>query len=281
MTATMPGSKCRKRPRQPCTETGSPMARGHKDKVAVVTGAASGLGQAFALRLVEDGARVAMVDRAAADETARRAQGKGAAAAAFACDVSDPKDVAKLAADVNAKFGRCDILVNAAGIYPVQSFDDISFEDWRRVLSVNLDSMFLMTKAFAGGMRQRGWGRIVNVASDTVSLTVPQFVHYIASKSGVIGFTRAIATEFAAQGVTANIIAPGLTRTPGTLARPEHGWAGRNSVEGWFDMIAEHIPMQRVATPEDMVGTLSYLTSDDAAYVTGQTIFVCGGLVRA
>ena len=257
------------------------MGRGHQDKVAVVTGAASGLGQAFALRLVEDGAQVAMVDRAAADETVRLAQGKGRPAAAFTCDVSNPGDVAKLADQVTAKFGRCDILVNTAGIYPVQAFDDISFDDWRRVLSVNLDSMFLMTKAFAGGMRQRGWGRIVNIASDTVSLAVPQFVHYVSSKSGVIGFTRAIATEFAAQGVTANIIAPGLTRTPGTLARPEHGWAGRNSVEGWFDMIAEHVPMHRVGVPEDMVGTMSYLTSDDSAYVTGQTIFVCGGLVRA
>lgn len=257
------------------------MGRGHKDKVAVVTGAASGLGHAFALRLVEDGVHVAMVDRAPADETVRQAQGKGRPATAFACDVSNPNDVAKLAKEVEGKFGRCDILVNSAGIYPVQSFDDISFEDWRKVLSVNLDSMFLMVKAFAGGMRQRGWGRIVNIASDTVSLAAPQFAHYIASKSGVIGFTRAIATEFAAQGVTANIIAPGLTRTPGTLARPEVGWAGRNSVESWFDMIAEHIPMQRVATPDDMVGTMSYLTSDDAAYVTGQTIFVCGGLVRA
>ena len=101
----------------------------------------------------------------------------------------------------------------------MQTFDDISFEDWRRVLSVNLDSMFLMTKAFAGGMRKRGWGRMVNVASDTVSLLVPNFVHYITSKAGVIGFTRSLATEFGEQGVTVNAIAPGLTRTPGTLAQ--------------------------------------------------------------
>ena len=96
----------------------------------------------------------------------------------------------------------------------MQSFDEITFDDWRRVLSVNLDSMFLMTKAFAGGMRQRRWGRIVNMASDTVSLVVPGFVHYITSKAGVIGFTRALATDFGEDGITANAIAPGQTRTP-------------------------------------------------------------------
>ncbi len=104
--------------------------------------------------------------------------------------------MAALASAVEAHFGRCDILVRAAGIYPHQPFDEITFDDWRRVIAINLDSMFLMTKAFSTGMRQRGWGRIVNIASDTVSLTVPEFVHYVASKAGVIGFTRAIATEF-------------------------------------------------------------------------------------
>jgi len=255
------------------------MGKGHRDKIAVVSGAAEGLGQAFALRLAEDGAHIAIADRNGADDTVKKIKAHGREALALACDVGSEVDVAALARAVEQKFGRCDILVNAAGIYPPQPFAEMSFADWRRMLSVNLDSMFLMTKAFAAGMRARKWGRIVNIASDTVSQAMPNYVHYITSKMGVIGFTRAIASEFGPDGVTANVIAPGLTRTPGTLARG--GWPGGKSAEEFFEFAGAHHPIPRVGTPEDMVGTLSYLTSDDAAYVTGQTVFVCGGLVRA
>jgi NAD(P)-dependent dehydrogenase (short-subunit alcohol dehydrogenase family) len=255
------------------------MGKGHRDRVAVVSGAAEGLGQAFALRLAEDGVHVAIADRKVADETVGKIKAHGREALAVACDVSSEADVAALARAVEQKFGRCDILVNAAGIYPPQPFADMSFADWRRMLSVNLDSMFLMTKAFAAGMRARRWGRIVNIASDTVSQAMPGYVHYIASKMGVIGFTRAIASEFGPDSVTANVIAPGLTRTPGTLARGN--WPGGKSAEEYFEIAGAHHPIPRVGTPDDMVGTLSFLTSDDAAYVTGQTLFVCGGLVRA
>jgi NAD(P)-dependent dehydrogenase (short-subunit alcohol dehydrogenase family) len=255
------------------------MGKGHRDKVAVVSGAAEGLGQAFAVRLAEDGAHVALVDRKGADGTAKKIAAHKREALAVACDVSSETDVAALAKAVEQKFGRCDILVNAAGIYPPQPFAEMTFADWRRMLSINLDSMFLMTKAFAAGMRSRRWGRIVNIASDTVSQAMPNYVHYIASKMGVIGFTRAIASEFGPDGVTANVIAPGLTRTPGTLARGN--WPGGRSAEEFFAFSGGLHPIPRVGTPDDMVGTLSYLTSDDAAYVTGQTIFVGGGLIRA
>jgi NAD(P)-dependent dehydrogenase (short-subunit alcohol dehydrogenase family) len=254
------------------------MGRGHRDKVAVVTGGAEGIGQAFASRLAEEGVDVAIADHTAADETVRRVTAAGRRAFAARCDVDNPEDVAKCAREVERHFGRCDILINSAGIYPAQPFDDITFEDWRRVMSVNLDAMFLMTKAFVTGMRQRGWGRIVNVASDTMSLPIPEFVHYIASKGGVIGFTRAIATEFAPHGVTANVIAPGLTRTPGTLARKD--WGG-TAPDTFFKIAAEHNPMRRFGAPDDLVGAMAFLTSDDAAYFTGQTLFVNGGLTRA
>ena len=200
------------------------MGRGHKDKVAVITGGAAEMGQAFALRLAEEGVDIAIADRAAADETVRGVTGKGRKAFTKSCDVSIPADVTAFAKEVESKFGRCDILVNCAGIYPPQPFDDIKFEDWRRVMSVNLDGTFLMTKAFWPGMRTRGWGRIVNIASDTFSLTIPDFVHYITSKSGVIGFTRAIATEFGPQGVTANVIAPGLTPNAGNAVSQGLVW---------------------------------------------------------
>jgi NAD(P)-dependent dehydrogenase (short-subunit alcohol dehydrogenase family) len=175
------------------------------------------------VRFANEGARVVVADRANAQETLDLVATSGGTATAIICDVSNPESVAALKTEVESKIGQCDILVNNAGVFPTQRFEDITFEDWRHVLSVTLDSMFLMTRAFAGGMRQRGWGRVINIASDTISLLVPDFVHYITSKAGVIGFTRSIATEFGAQGVTANAIAPGLTRTPGALSRKEAG----------------------------------------------------------
>ena len=253
------------------------MTRTHHGRIAVISGAASGIGQASAVRLAEEGARIVVADRENAKRTLDLITTAGGMATAIVCDVSDPASVAELKNTVEANIGLCDILVNNAGIYPTQRFDEITFEDWRRVLSVNLDSMFLMTKAFAGGMRQRGWGRVINIASDTVSLLVPEFVHYITSKAGVIGFTRSIATEFGAQGVTANAIAPGLTRTPGSLSRKQ---AGGMSNDDLFALLANMQSIKRSEEVSDLVGAVSFLASDDAAFITGQTLYVNGGLTR-
>ncbi len=255
------------------------MIKRHQGKTAVISGAASGIGQASAVRLAEEGAQVVIADRDTAEETLRLVEGVGGRAIAIRCDVSDPASVAVLRKEVENRCGGADILVNNAGIYPMQSFDEITFDDWRRVLSVNLDSMFLMTKAFVDGMRQRHWGRIINMASDTVSLVVPGFVHYITSKAGVIGFTRALATDFGQDGITANAIAPGQTRTPGTQGRKQI--PGGMSQEEFFDVIAKMQAIKRVETVSDLVGVVSFLASDDAVFVTGQTLFVNGGLVRA
>ena len=244
----------------------------------MISGAASGIGQASAIRLAEEGAQIVIADRAKADDTLQKIKAIGGTAIAVQCDISDPASVAKLKEAVEKDGGRCDILVNNAGIYPMQRFDDITFEDWRRVLTVNLDSMFLMTKALSGGMRQRGWGRVINLASDTVSLLVPAFVHYITSKAGVIGFTRSLATEFGEQGVTVNAIAPGLTRTPGTLARKEV--PGEISNEGLFEMMANMQSIKRREQVSDLVGAVSFLASEDAGFITGQTLYVNGGLTR-
>ena len=210
------------------------MAKRLDGKVAVISGAAAGIGQASAVRLAEEGARIVIADR---------------------------EDI------------------NNAGIYPMQSFDEITFDDWRRVFSVNLDSMFLMTKAFVGFMRERRWGRIINIASDTVGLVVPGFTHYIASKAGVIGLTRALATEFGEEGITANAIAPGQTRTSGTEGRKTI--PGGMPQETFFEFVANMQAIKRVETVADLVGVVAFLASDDAVFVTGQTIFVNGGLVRA
>lgn len=253
------------------------MSKRHQGKTAVISGAASGIGQAAAVRLAGEGAQIIIADRAKADDTVQAVKAVGGSAIAVQCDISDPASVGKLKTEVEKNGGRCDILVNNAGIYPMQSFDDITFEDWRRVLSVNLDSMFLMAKALTGGMRQRGWGRVINLASDTVNLLVPDFVHYITSKAGVIGFTRSLATELGPQGVTVNAIAPGLTRTPGTLGRNA---AGDLSHEALFEMILNMQSIKRSEEATDLVGAVSFLASDDAGFITGQTLYVNGGLTR-
>ncbi len=246
--------------------------------IAVVTGAARGLGRAFSERLGQDGAVVVCVDTEHPAATVESIVGAGGAASAFTCDVSSPEAVAGLRAAVLVDHGRCDVLVNNAGIYPFQPFETIEFADWRRVMSINVDSMFLTCAAFVPGMRERGWGRVVNMASDAFGSVLSGVTHYTASKGAVIGLTRALATEVGPHGVTVNSIAPGLTRTPGTLARRE---AADPFAPDEFESFARGCAIPRVGEPEDVAGVLAFLVSDDARYVTGQTIWVDGGRLRS
>ena len=254
------------------------MGKGHKDKVAVITGAAGGIGQAFAKRLAEDGVHVAIADMADGSQTVKLVEAAGRRALAVACDVSKEDSVAAMARQVQQKFGRVDIVVNCAGIFPQQDFATMSFADWRKVLAINLDGTFLVTTAFVPDMRARKWGRVVNMASSTFGSVTTGFAHYVASKGGVIGFTRALAGDLAADGITVNAIAPGLTRSPGTIARkPRPGFA---TMDEEFNAVATLQAIKRPEVPEDLVGAMSFLTSDDCAFITGQTIYVDGGLVR-
>jgi NAD(P)-dependent dehydrogenase (short-subunit alcohol dehydrogenase family) len=254
------------------------MGKSHHDKVAVITGAAKGIGQAFARRLAEDGCDVVAADIAPTDETVALVERAGRRAFACGCDVTSEAAVAALRSEVERRFGRCDILVNNAGIYPVRPFEQMTFADWRRVMALNLDAAFLTASAFVPGMKAGGWGRIVNMSSSTFPTVVPNYVHYIASKGGIVGFTRALATDLGPHGITVNAISPSLTRTPGTLSRAPR--AGRASMEEEFELLSKRQAIPRPALPEDLVGALSFLTSDDAAFITGQTLYVDGGYVR-
>lgn len=255
------------------------MEKRHSGKVAVVTGAAAGIGRAFAVRLASEGAEIAAVDLNPSDQTLDEIKAIGGRAIAYQCDVSSPESVAKMGEDVLRDFGRCDILVNNAGIFPSCRFEDLDLAEWRRMHAINLDSVFLVSKVFVPGMRERKWGRVVNMASNSFGQVAPGLTHYIASKGGVIGFTRALASELGAEGITVNAIGPGFTRTEGTLARKPN-FRGQTSEE-LYGVLAERQAIPRPPTPEDMAGMLSFLASSDADLITAQTMYVDGGTIRA
>ncbi|ESY68922.1 MULTISPECIES: SDR family oxidoreductase [Mesorhizobium] len=254
------------------------MTKMSKPRVAVITGAAGGIGQAFAERLAKDGADIVAVDLKVGDETRRLVEAQGQRALALTGDVTDPVQVEMIRLKALAEFGKVDILINNAGIYPIKDFSDISWEDWRTLLALNLDAPFLMSKAFVPTMVANGWGRIVNLASNTFGLSVSGLSHYIASKGGIIGFTRGLASDLGIHGITVNALAPGLTRTPGVLARGV-GSNGRSQDEE-FQQLAQAQAIRRTLVPRDLVGMLSYLASEESDVFTGQTVYVDGGLVR-
>jgi 3-oxoacyl-[acyl-carrier protein] reductase len=243
------------------------------ERIAVITGGAAGLGQAYALRLAADGIRIVVADVADARETQSLIAARGGDCSFISCDVSRPEDVTALATFAAGE-GGADILVHNAGIYPLQSLDDITFEDWRRVMSVNVDSLFLLTQAFLPYMREQRWGRIVGVATNMFHLGLPGAPHYVASKGAVIGFVRSVAAEVGEDGVTVNAIAPGLIRTPGTST-------GVHDERGVFDVVLSMQAIKHMGMADDVSGTMSFLVSDAAAFVTGQTIVVDGGMAYA
>lgn len=255
------------------------MAKGHQGKTALITGAASGLGQAFARRLAEEGVDVAAIDIGDASATVKMVKAAGRSAVAFKCDVSSPDAVAAMAAEVGKAYPRVDIVINSAGIFPQVPLENVTFAEWRRIIGINLDGTFLVSMAFVPGMKARGWGRIVNLSSSTVGSVVTGFVPYVTSKLGIVGFTRALASELGPFGVTVNAIQPGLTKTPGASSRPPR--AGFATMDEEFADVAQKFQaIKRVEMPDDLAGAVSFLTSDDAAFITGQTLSVDGGRVR-
>jgi NAD(P)-dependent dehydrogenase (short-subunit alcohol dehydrogenase family) len=241
-----------------------------ENKVAVVTGAASGIGYGIAVAFAREGADIAVVDSAGEAQAAGvLADIKAAGRHAFfaRCDVSDETAVAGMAHDVLERFGRVDILVNNAGIFTQSLLADMPVADWDRVVGVNLRGVFLCTRMFIGPMLDRGSGRVINIASQLGQIGGTEVAHYCASKAGVIGLTKALAREVSGRGVLVNAIAPGPIETP--LLDGE--------TEEWRRAKLAELPMGRFGTVAEVTPTAVLLASEDGSYYTGQTLGPNGG----
>jgi pyridoxal 4-dehydrogenase len=246
------------------------MSKRFEGRVAIVSGAAQGIGRAVAERLGAEGATVVAVDILAkgAEAAARAAGGKSFA---VTCDIGDPEQVAGLHRQVTQKAGKLDIQVNAAAIVPFVKWDELTFEEWRRIMRVNLDGLYLMCRAGSDLMRQNGYGRIVNICSNSIFAGTPNMAHYVASKGGVMTFTRALATELGPYKITANCVAPGLTDTESVQASPH------KEAFGFVEMLQA---IKGVGKPNDIVPAIAFLASEEAHWITGQTLVSDAGMVR-
>jgi 3-oxoacyl-[acyl-carrier protein] reductase len=244
-----------------------------RDRVAIVTGAARGLGQAFCLALAAEGAKIVAADILPCTETVTQVHSAGGEILEVVTDVSSELSTQAMAAQALARFGRTDILVNNAAILPKPTpFDQITETDWDRVLAVNIKGMWLCCKAVIPAMRQQGKGKIINLSSDTIWLGAPMLLHYVASKGAIFAFTRALARELSGTEITVNTITPGYTLTEGTQRMTDPEMVAQIQAG-----VLDQQIIKRSEVPADLVGTVLFLASDDSDFITGQTINVNGG----
>ncbi|WP_395019072.1 SDR family NAD(P)-dependent oxidoreductase [Dongia sp.] len=239
-------------------------------RVAVVSGAAQGMGKAVALRLGAEGATViaADINGKGAEATAKEIGGKSYGQQT---DIGDPASVKALFDGVAAKAGKLDVLVNVAAIVPFVKWDELTFEEWRRVARVNFDGLFLMCKAGSDLMRKNNYGRIVNFGSNSMLAGTPNMAHYVATKGGVFSFTRALATELGGYKITCNTVMPGLTDTEGVQTTPH------KDAFGFVDMLQA---IKGKGVPADIVPAVAFLASEEAHWITGQALNVDAGMAR-
>jgi NAD(P)-dependent dehydrogenase (short-subunit alcohol dehydrogenase family) len=240
-----------------------------EDKVAIVTGGAQGIGNAIAEGLAREGARIVVADlERAEDAAASFPDGVG-----LTVDVSLEEDVERLARETVERCGGVDVLVNNAGLYAslaMRPFTEIPLEEWRRVMDVNVASMFLTCRAVVPAMRKRGGGKIVNISSGTPFRGVPFLLHYVTSKGAIVALTRALAKELGKESIHVNCVAPGFTMSEGVKAQPE-------VIEKLRDVSIAARTIQRDQLPEDVVGAVVFLCTAEADFVTGQTMVIDGG----
>ncbi len=242
----------------------------NSNRVVLITGAAGGVGTVLVERFLANEDTVIATDTRQETLDAWRSKWPADAAVTTAAgDISSEADVTRLAKHVNDQHGRLDVLINCAGYFPIVGFEDMTTKQWRDVIDINLTGTFLMTQTLLPLMKDNGWGRIINFSSGPIFPGVPGQVHYVAAKAGVIGFTRSLAREVGNYGITVNNVTPGLTVTqavrdtfpPALLQSQREGRA-----------------LHRDETPEDLVGPVFFLASDDAVFLTGQTLNVDGGM---
>lgn len=243
-----------------------------KGRVAIVTGGAKGLGRAFALKLAEEGARVMVVtrkDMANLEKTVQQIKDLGGEAALFQADVARETDMLNMAEATNKAFGRIDVLINNAAIYDGikrKPFYEIDPDEWDLVMTVNVKGAFLAARAVFPYMKAQGYGKIVNLSSEVFYTGSNGFAHYVASKGGIIGLTRALAVELGPHNICINCVAPGFTDTEAS-----RGLADVTKYD------TSKTPLRRLERPEDLTGAALFLASPESDFVTGQTILVDGG----
>jgi NAD(P)-dependent dehydrogenase (short-subunit alcohol dehydrogenase family) len=238
-------------------------------KVAIVTGASQGIGNAIAKGLAAEGARIVVADLSRAEEAAQEFEG----GIGLTVDVADEAQVKRMTREVVERCGEIDILVNNAGLYAslqMRPFTEIPVDEWRQVMDVNVLSMFLTTRAVVPLMRDHGGGRIVNISSGTPFRGVPFLLHYVTSKGAIVALTRALAKELGRDDILVNCVAPGFTMSDGVREHPE-------VIEALRDVSVSARTLQRDQEPEDVVGAVVFLCGPGAEFVTGQTIVIDGG----
>ncbi|EFK11731.1 oxidoreductase, short chain dehydrogenase/reductase family protein [delta proteobacterium NaphS2] len=245
-----------------------------KDKVIIITGAGQGLGAMYAHKLAEEGAKITIAD--INEEKARKVaddiNAKGYEAIAIRTDVSNEQSTEALAKLVSERYGHIDVLVNNASIFAtikMKPFNEISVKEWDNLMGVNLRGVFLCCKAVIPFMKKKKMGKVINISSSTVFMGRPYYLHYVTSKAGVIGFTRALAKELGEWNINVNCVTPGGTKTeiPRDTVSPEQ-----------FQALINQQCIKRQEVPEDLVGAIIFLSSDESTFISGQTINVDGGL---
>jgi 2-hydroxycyclohexanecarboxyl-CoA dehydrogenase len=250
-----------------------------EDRVALVTGAASGIGRAIALALAEDGCAVAVADlrEDASAEVVGEVEASGGEALAVAIDVTDRSSVEAAVARTTSSLGAVTVLVNCAGWDELKPFLDTDEDFWRKVIAINYEGALRVTHAVLGGMLERGHGRIVSIGSDAARVGSSGEAVYAGAKAGVVAFSKTIAREAARRGVTANVVCPGPTETPLLEGMAEQA----PDSEKLVGALSRAVPMRRLGQPQDAAAAVVFLASERAGYITGQTLSVSGGLTMA